>query len=194
MTTKFHINKFLNIFQELSPVKTTPDRTIPLIEMDAGLLNERDSLLVSFNTPSAQKYLITNRLDIGKDKSCLFDLSTSLKFSLSNSARDHDQTTKINESYISFEEPNRKKYDIFFSKDGSEYVAKIVERKKVNEEEDEYSSFKRENIQLLSFVGPDNKLYQISRTSENGEDVVVLGKWKWIPSHFPFLTSLQSYI
>lgn len=55
----------LTYFLALSPVQISPDRSIPLAKMDAGVLKERNSLLVSFNTPSGNGYLVTNELNIG---------------------------------------------------------------------------------------------------------------------------------
>lgn len=52
-------------FQALSPVETSPERSIPLPEMNATLLKDKNSLIASFNTPSGKRYLITNDLNMG---------------------------------------------------------------------------------------------------------------------------------
>jgi len=61
----------------------------------------------------------------------------------------------------------------FFQNDGSEYVANMVAREYV--QEDNYpNNYKRQTVHLLSFVGPDKKCYRIDRKNENGDDVPVL--------------------
>lgn len=77
-----------------------------------------------------------------------------------------------NQSYITFVEPNGKEYDIFFENDGPEYVANLVARHNVIEDENQY---RRQTVQLESFVGPNNKRYRIDRNNETGEDFPVLG-------------------
>ncbi len=76
-------------------------------------------------------------------------------------------------SYITFIEPNEKFYEIFFRKDGTEYVAMLVPRDNTNE--DPQNFFGPVITQLLSFVGPDQKSYRINRQDVNGEKVPLLG-------------------
>lgn len=73
-----------------------------------------------------------------------------------------------------FVEPNGKEYDIFFRHDGSEYVASMVAKGNVIEDEDLFT-YRRETVRLISFVGPDKKTYRIDRRNETGVDVPVLG-------------------
>lgn len=74
-------------------------------------------------------------------------------------------------------EPNGKEYDIYFQQNGIEHVPRIVAKDMVGEDIDQNNFDRRTTTQLLSFVGPDKKLYQISRQTENGEDVPVIGKY-----------------
>ncbi|XP_037051240.1 uncharacterized protein LOC119085097 [Bradysia coprophila] len=153
----------------LEPFKMPPGHSIQLAEMDAGQLKDLSLLFANFNTPSGTGYLITNKLNI---------------------AIDRDTSDKIDQSYIAFTEPSGKVYDIYFKQDGSQYAARIVER---NSDVD--VNIFEPIIQLLSFVGPDEKTYRIDHKNESGVEIPILDSTPTTPSDFriTFIVSHKYY-
>ncbi|KAJ6637300.1 hypothetical protein Bhyg_10030 [Pseudolycoriella hygida] len=159
----------------LSPAAMSADRSIPVLEIKEELLT---NVIANINTPSGQKYLITNELNVARG---LYEINEN------------------DETYISFIEPNGKEYEIVFQNDG---MPNIVEKDSASGS----PFFALKTVQLESFVGPDKKLYQINHQVEDEADVltielsphgpaefqvnfVVIDRYKYYKNHIKFVFS-----